>query len=488
MSTLIMKFGGTSTGSEYALNRATELVFAQTGQWDHVIVVVSAMDGVTNLLLDCAELSLSSDFSAWEEKISLLRERLEGMIRSIFDGDRSRQPLLDLIYRRMVDLTNICQQIRIKGSIDPQDLDEIAALGERINAHVFSALLCKRGILSQAVEAINLIVTDTCHQSASPIQPETDACIKTLLSPLLAADTIPVVTGFIGATPEGKTTTLGRGGSDYTAAIIGKSLGADEIWIWTDVDGIMSTDPKLTSRARLIPEISYQEVYKLSYYGAKVLHPKTIRPACEDNIPIWVKNTFNTGSEGTRISKSQKPAMDTITAITGYINVILFTVQVEPGRELLMIKDQIHKHLVNRGIHILLSSLQEDEDTVSFAFDRKFLRRAIQVLIEAPILGSFDVPISQVQSTDNMAIIAIIGSEIHTSNIIQLKISTLLEKTGVHTHLMDRDTTPDCLVYLVNKNDVMTAIKNIHDEVIIHEQMIPFKAPSPIHHSELTLT
>ncbi len=488
MSTLVMKFGGTSTGGAFALTRAVDLVIAQIDQWDHLVVVVSAMDGVTNLLLDCAELSLSSDFTAWEKKTGLIRAKLKGVVNIIFDSDGFHQRLLDLIDRRMEELSVICQQIRTKGKFDPQDLDEIAAFGERINAHVFSALLCKRGVLSQAVEATNLIVTDNCYQSASPIQPDTNICIKNVLSPLLAAHTVPVVTGFIAATPEGKTTTLGRGGSDFTAAIIGKSLGVDEIWIWTDVDGIMSADPKLTPKARLIPEISYQETYKLSYYGAKVLHPKTILPAGEDNIPIWVKNTFNTGSAGTRISNSHKSAKDTVTAITGYSNVNLFTVQFVPGRELLKIKDQIHKNLVKRGIHVLLSTFHEDDHSVSFAFDRKFTRLVIQAVKEASFLRSSENRISNVRLTDNLAIIAIIGIEIHTSIFTQSEVSLLLEKTGVHNYLMDRDAAPDCLVYLVDKKDATTAIKKIHDEMIIHEQLVPFKSPSLISHSELTST
>lgn len=351
MSTLVMKFGGTSTGNVDALEQAADFVIAHINQWDHVVVVVSAMNGVTDMLIACAELSRSSDSTARKLKIDQLHNTLKKVILLLFNGDQYCHPLLAIVDERIGELTDICQRIQLKGKIIPQELDEVAALGERINVHIFSALLRKRGIPSQALEATKLIVTDRCFNSAPPIQPETEGRVKNVLTPLFAKNVIPLVTGFIGATIDGITTTLGRGGSDFTAAIFGQNQNADEIWIWTDVDGIMSADPKLTSKAQLIPEITYQEVFNLSYFGAKVLHPKTILPASEANIPIWVINTFNPGCSGTRISNYPKSAFVSLSAITGYLNKSLLTIHLKPGRNLLKTKVQIHEVLKKRNIN-----------------------------------------------------------------------------------------------------------------------------------------
>lgn len=315
MTTLVMKFGGTSTGTVEALIRASDIVIDHKERWDHIVVVVSAMAGVTDTLIECAEWAQHNN-NDYRANISELRARLRSVVSALFTGDRDYEELMSLIDLRLGELSKICRDIQIQGIGSPHQMDEIAALGERINAQIFSTLLKKRRVFNQAVEATQFIVTDNCHQDASPIQNESNPRIKACLNPILSAGRIPVVTGFIGATRSGATTTLGRGGSDFSAAIVGCGLKADEVWIWKDVDGVMSADPFLIHGARLIPEISYNEILELARNGAKVLHPKSVQLLRDAKIPLWVKNTFNLPCKGTKISHTTRSVKFTVAAVT----------------------------------------------------------------------------------------------------------------------------------------------------------------------------
>jgi len=472
MKTLVMKFGGTSTSNVEALNRAADIVVAQHGAWDRMVVVVSAMEGVTDMLIECAEESLSKDKCRYLVIIDQLRNNLNALVWAIFAGDHSYEKLNALINTRLQELTNICQRIQLQGKSSPRDMDEIAAMGERINVHVFSALLGKRRVRCQAIEATNLIVTDDCYQAASPIQTATDARVNAVLSPLFAEAIIPVVTGFIGATPNGITTTLGRGGSDYTAAILGKSLKADQVWIWTDVDGIMTADPDQIPRARLIPEISYNEVYQLAYSGAKVLHPKTILLAREGDIPLCVKNTFNSECNGTRISHCSLSDRYTISAVTGLFDNNLITFRTIPGGDVNKIKALIRAALKNRGTTTLAVFQAKHDRSVSFAFTANNSNHVIQTIREDGALRSLGWNFSQPQVIENVALITLVGREIYlTPQVLSLATSTL-NKAGIDIKRIGNGTSPDSLVFAVANKDGEYAINKIHDEVILNDPLI----------------
>jgi aspartate kinase len=472
MKTLVMKFGGTSTSNVEALNRAADIVVAQHGEWDRMVVVVSAMEGVTDMLIECAEGSLSKDKGRYQVIIDQLRKNINVVVRAIFSGDRSYEKLNALIDTRLQELTNICQRIQLQGKSSPRDMDEIAAMGERINVHVFSALLRKRRVRCQAIEATNLIVTDDCYQAASPIQTATDARVDAVLSPLFAEAIIPVVTGFIGATPNGTTTTLGRGGSDYTAAILGVSLKAAQVWIWTDVDGIMTADPGLIPRARLIPEISYNEVYQLAYSGAKVLHPKMILLAREWDLPLWVKNTFNSECNGTRISHCSLSDRYTISAVTGLFDINLITFRTIPGGNVNKIKALIRAALKNRGTTTLAVFQAKHDRSVSFAFSANNSNHVLQTIREDGALRSLGWNFSQPQVIEKVALITLVGREIYlTPQVLSLATSTL-NKAGIDIKRIGNGTSPDSLVFAVANKDGEHAINKIHEEVILNDPLI----------------
>ena len=470
MKSLVMKFGGTSTGNVNALNRSAEIVVAQYGEWDRMVVVVSAMEGVTDLLIDCAEQSIAGDKGHYQVIIDELRNKLNAVVWPIFAGDQSYEQLMVLIDTRIQELTNICQRIQLQGKSSPRDMDEIAAMGERINVHIFSALLSNRGVHSQAIEATNLIVTDDCFQAASPIQNETDDRVNAILSPLFAEAIIPVVTGFIGATPDGTTTTLGRGGSDYTAAILGKSLKADEVWIWTDVDGVLTADPGIIPGAHLIPEISYSEVYELAYFGAKVLHPKTILVAREANLQLWVKNTFKPQCKGTKIGNCSLADKFKVSAVTGLFDICLLSVRIMPGKDLTTNRNEIIEAYTKLDIIPLAVFRNTRERSICFAFSEKILNLAIHVLEQDSSLRLLGRSFSRFQVTDNIALITAVGREIYFAPQVLQKISVVLEKIGVGMKIIR--ASPDSLVFSVANQDGEHAIKQIHDEVILHDPMV----------------
>ncbi|MEJ2209747.1 MAG: aspartate kinase, partial [Anaerolineae bacterium] len=245
MSMLVMKFGGTSVGSAEALGQAAGIVEEQAAAGYRLVVVVSAMSGVTDALIRGAITAAAGDKETYRAQVRDLRTRHYGVVDALFAGNGEQADLLAAVDAHLDEFAAFCHSVHVLGEVTPRAMDAITSLGERINARILAALLRARGTSSQAVEATDLIVTDGTFQDAVPLLEPSRARSVARLGPLLEAGTVPVVTGFIGATEAGVTTTLGRGGSDFSASILGVSLDADEVWIWTDVDGVMSADPRL---------------------------------------------------------------------------------------------------------------------------------------------------------------------------------------------------------------------------------------------------
>uniref|UniRef100_UPI002630256A aspartate kinase n=1 Tax=uncultured Thermanaerothrix sp. TaxID=1195149 RepID=UPI002630256A len=275
---LVMKFGGTSVGDALAVQHVVEIVREARSTWASLVVVASALAGVTETLLSQAYKVAHGDEREIEATIQNLRERHQALLNAFEIAEEKRQEALQSIEDLLQRLASLWQAIAVLGEATPRALDAVAGMGERMSVRVLSAIFQASGVPAQAVDATHLIVTDAQFQSAHPDMEATQAKVEAHLRPLLASGVVPVVTGFIGATPEGIPTTLGRGGSDYSAAVLAAALHADEVWIWTDVDGVMTADPRLIPEAQTIPRLTYREVAELAYFGAKVLHPKTIRP------------------------------------------------------------------------------------------------------------------------------------------------------------------------------------------------------------------
>ena len=296
---LVMKFGGTSMGSAERI-RVAAGICADALRERPVVAVVSAMSKITDLLLDALRKAEAGDESGLDFNLHKLRERHQEACLALLEGD-ARVAALAGIDALIADFRRICHGVRILGERPPRSVDEAMAVGERLSALLMAAHLECSGVPARAVNGAKAIVTDSVFGNASPLMDETRRRATETVGTLLGEGIIPVVTGFNGATLDGRPTTLGRGGSDFSASILAAALDASELWIWTDVDGIMSADPRSVSDARVLEEVTYAEAAELAYNGAKVLHPRTIEPLRQKKIALRIRNTFRPEHPGTRI-------------------------------------------------------------------------------------------------------------------------------------------------------------------------------------------
>jgi aspartate kinase len=296
---IVMKFGGTSVGDAAAIRRVAGIVTGRLQQ--KPVVVVSAMAGVTDQLLTLARAAGAGDRDTALDIYRALRERHYNIAGELL-GTSLFSQLHGVLAADFEELDELIRGISAVGELTSRTSDHVAAFGEILSSRIVAAAFCSQQIDAVMVDSRQCIVTDNAYTRATPLRDETNDQLRDRVQPLLDAGRVPVMGGFIGATKSGVTTTIGRGGSDFSAAIVGSGLGAQRIEIWTDVDGMMTTDPNLCGDARRIKMISFDEAAELAYFGAKVLHPATVLPAIQKNIPVQVLNSRNPSCEGTMIT------------------------------------------------------------------------------------------------------------------------------------------------------------------------------------------
>ncbi|HEY0799084.1 MAG TPA: aspartate kinase, partial [Candidatus Baltobacteraceae bacterium] len=318
---LVMKFGGTSMGGAERMRVAAGIVVEQHHKRP-VAVVVSAMAKVTDLLLETMRRAELGDTGVVDANVqTLLNRHLEACIDLGITASA-----VDRVKNLLSEFRRICNGIAMLGERPPRSVDEAVAIGERLSSVILAAFLESIGTPAREVNAADVIVTDAVFGNASPQMEPTRIKSDTVLRPLLAERIVPIITGFNGATADARPTTLGRGGSDFSASIVAAALDAAELWIWTDVDGIMTADPRLVKNVAVLPEVTYAEAAELAYNGAKVLHPRTLAPLVERRIPVWSKNSFAPEKPGTKIvSHFDEP--NGVRAVTSMSNVALISME-----------------------------------------------------------------------------------------------------------------------------------------------------------------
>ncbi|HHM23896.1 MAG TPA: lysine-sensitive aspartokinase 3, partial [Bacteroidetes bacterium] len=298
----ILKFGGTSIGSAEAVQRVVDIVKRETRD-ARAVLVFSAMGKTTDRLLQAGSEAAAGRTEVALRSLDALRSDHLHLAGTFLPDGREIAEVNRLFHR----LSQMVESIGVLRDFSPPVQDEFLAHGELLSTRILTGILQKEGLPARWVDSRKVVVTDSRFTRAEPDLPRTRERAADILSPLLSSGVFPVLQGFIAADPSGHTTTLGRGGSDYTAALLGSVLSADEIQIWTDVDGILTADPSLVPDARPIARMSYREAAELAYFGARVLHPKTIAPAMDRNIPVWVRNIFNSRARGTCILPEVPP-------------------------------------------------------------------------------------------------------------------------------------------------------------------------------------
>jgi len=301
MKLVVMKFGGTSVEDAAAIARTAAIVAGRVASGNNPVVVVSAMSKVTDQLLRAAAAAAEGDRTGALAISSRLRSRHRDTAAELVKEKAAGASLISLIDEKFDALDEVLRGLSAILELTPRISDLIVSFGERLSSRIVAAAFCERGVAAVHIDAREIIVTDSEFQKAAPLEDVIEKRATEKIKPLLAQDKVPVMGGFIASSEEGLTTTLGRGGSDYTGALVGGALDAETIEIWTDVDGIMTADPRVCPDALRVRVISFEEAAELAYFGAKVLHPATILPAVKKNIPVLVLNSRNAGCEGTRI-------------------------------------------------------------------------------------------------------------------------------------------------------------------------------------------
>jgi bifunctional aspartokinase / homoserine dehydrogenase 1 len=376
----VLKFGGSSLANPDRIRAVRELVLAADGT-GRIVVVVSAFHGVTGQLLDCAGLAARRDAS-WQTAFDKIAIRHRTAIHDLFcRAERGR--IETLVEDHLDELLVSLRGIRLVGHCSPAALDTVASFGERLSALIVAEHLT---VVRPArfVDARKFVITDDQFTRAAVLDGKTNAATRAYFSSLWAGSfgAIPVVTGFIGSTTDGRTTTIGRNGSDYTASIIGGALNASAIEIWTDVDGVLSADPREVSSAFVLPQITYDHAMEMSYFGAKVLHPAAIAPAVAASIPIIIKNTLNPTAPGTIIHENVTNGHRTATGITSLSDLTLVTLQRSAAISATGTAERLFKALGSRGVHVVLTCQASSEQTISVALQSHETAAATDALVQ----------------------------------------------------------------------------------------------------------
>ncbi|MBN1681500.1 MAG: aspartate kinase [Anaerolineae bacterium] len=468
MATITMKFGGTSVGNADAIAQVADIVRTSFDAGHKTVVVCSAMSGVTNMLIESATSAASGDAARYRYLAHQIRDKHETAIRCLFPSDVERINLRDEMDALIEEFETLCYGIYVLRETSLKALDKVASLGERLSVPIVSAMLRQHGVPSTTLSASYLIVTDEQYQSAGVLFEETETNIQQKLVPLLEQGIVPVVTGFIGATRDGVITTLGRGGSDYSGAILGAYTHSDEVWIWTDVDGVMTTDPRMVPDARVIPTLSYGEVGEMAYFGAKVLHSKTVQPLVERNIPIRVKNTFNPSFEGTLITNQDRTTPGTVKAITGIQDISLITVA---GRGMIGVPGiaaRTFSAVARQNANVLMISQSSSEQSICFVVPQDKSALVVKAIEDELAYELQRQNIDRVWADDSVEIITVVGAGMRNKPGVAARVFGALGEANVNILAIAQGASDYCLSMIVDANDTQAAVRQIHKLVVLN--------------------
>jgi aspartate kinase len=461
---ITMKFGGTSVGDIQRLREITEIVRA--GREQRPVVVASAMSGATDLLLSTAQSALRRETAKVKEAIETLSGRHSQIAEVLVTRPESRAKLLGYYAHLLELLYSVYEGVGWLEELSPRSLDTIASFGERLSCAQIAAVFEDAGIAAEYVDARKLIITDANFGQALVDFVKTGENIQKALLPLVENNIVPVVTGFIAATKDGITTTLGRSGSDYTGAIVGSALGSEEIWIWTDVDGVMTADPRYVRGARHLPEISYREAAEMSYFGAKVVHPKTMLPAIENNIPIRIKNTFNPSHPGTLISGKTRAETGVVKNVTSIGDLALVAVEGHGMMGVPGVAARIFTALAHVGVNVMMISQASSEHNVCMIIPGKDQRRAADALQNEFAEDTAAKMIDGVSLRRNVAIIAVVGEGMRGAPGIAGKTFSAVARENISVIAVAQGSSELNISLVVDQSDVRRAVQAIHDAFI----------------------
>jgi len=458
---IVMKFGGTSVGSAERIAQAAQLAVDTTAKGHQVVVVTSAMSKVTDALISAARRAATGD---WDPKLRQeLFDRHKAVADALIGADDSRRTaVLDILRQRLDRFENLCFGLSMVHELTPRLLDAISGMGEMLAAPLVAAAISSRGRPSQSVDATDLVVTTEQFGAAEPLVEETRTKTRARLGPAIADGEIPVVTGFIGATADGVVTTLGRGGSDYSASIVAAALDADEVWIWTDVDGVMTANPTEVPEARTLSDISYSEASELAYYGAKVLHYKTILPAFRKRIPVRILNSFNPTHPGTRVTVEGHPSACGVKAVTSIRGVILIAISGTGLQGIPGIAAKTFDVVAAQQANVLMISQASSENNICFVLSAAEAPRVVAALRAALEFELMRGHIDEITAEQQVAIVAAVGDRMRGTPGIAATVFSALGSAGINIIAISQGSSERNISLVVTERDAGEAVRAIH--------------------------
>jgi aspartate kinase len=445
---IVMKFGGTSVEDGKAIERVAEIVGSRRGQ--KPVVVVSALARVTDSLVTMSQLAASGGLAEGLRLHRQMRQRHFAVLGSLLNG-RGETEVRSRLQSLLDSLEDVLRGVAALGELSPRTSDNLLSFGELLSSQIVSAAFRARGMDAVLVDSRQLMVTDASYTRAVPQREETNRRLRQSLKSLLTTGRVPVMGGFIGATAEGIPTTLGRGGSDFSAALVGAGLGARKIEIWTDVEGMMTTDPRLCPDARLIHSIGFDEASELAHFGAKVLHPATLIPAVEKNIPVYILNSRNPESKGTCIRAHARPSKTILRSIAAKRGVKVVNVRLP---RIVAAQGFLHALFETFDRHACPADLVSTSDvSVSVAVEAS--RELVGMVQDLKRLGNVEVE-------DNKAILCLVGEKLRGRIGVAARVFSVLASAGINVHMISQGASEINISFVIEERDVPEAVKQLH--------------------------
>lgn len=463
---LVVKFGGTSVGSASAISQAADIVCGLHGNDRQVAVVVSAMSGVTDALLNGAAAAVSRRRDTVREIAATIDGKHDRAATELKLPDEDHRGVLGAIRSRLEEFVLLCDALAVLGEASPRALDAVSSLGERMSIHLVAAALRTRGRAAEPIDASTVVRTDATFQAAVPAMDITVQQVDSVVVPILNAGGVPVITGFIGGTAEGVVTTLGRGGSDYSGAIIGAALGADEVWIYTDVDGVMTADPRVVKGVRTLEALSYREMSELAYFGAKVLHPKTVLPALERGIPIRIRNTFNPSHPGTLVLGRQDDDDRQLKGVTAIRAQSLITIE---GRGMLGVPGiaaRAFGAVARTGTSVSMISQASSEQSICFLVSAQASATVVDALSREFHQQVDRHDIERIWSLDNVVIVTVVGGAIRQTPGIAGRVFSAVGTADINVIAIAMGSSECSISLVVAAADADKAVQSLHDLIV----------------------
>lgn len=453
----VLKFGGTSVGTVDSIKQVIGIIESNLANGERIAVVFSAMGGVTNRLIEIGKMAASGN-NDYIEFLKVVEERHFAVVRGMIHV-KNQSSTFAAVRGLFNELSDILRGVSWIRELSERTLDLIMSFGERLSTLVIAEILKSKGILAEFCDARQIIHTNATYGMGDV---DFDITNQQILEYFAKTSSLQCVTGFIASTKEGITTTLGRGGSDYTASIIGAALDAEVIEIWTDVDGMMTADPRKVTNAFTIPSISYAEAMELSHFGAKVIYPPSLQPAFAKNITLKVLNTFNTDFEGTYVQKAADKKDYAITGISSIDEIALVNIQGSGMIGVAGISGRLFTALSNNDISVILISQASSEHSICFSIDPKNAIKASTVLekefSQEIALGHID----GISIEKNLSIIAIVGEGMKKSTGVSGKLFSVLGKNGINIVATAQGSSELNISVVISKSDLSKALNSIH--------------------------